>query len=650
MITKLRSVSNSFIMRVFLAVVLLAVALSVGITNFFIIDPAKRPVAHVGDVTIPADQFYMELNKKKEILKEHYGRLITDQEALGLGFAHRTVAELITRELFRQEAHRLGILASDEMVSKYIHSSPLFLDYQGKFDTHKFREYLSMNRLTERKFLEEVRDQLSRGLLVEAVSDSLSSIPRSYLDPLLVHAYTPRDLEIVSISIPSMQKPANASEDELKAFYDKHLDFFKVPETKSFQALVFDSLEVSQTINLSEDDLKSAYNQQDNKQLETRFVRFIAAPTRDVAMKAKAEFDSGARYEDVFTRYMHQPAEQAPPANGFTLKTLVPEISSEVFALPRAKMASEPVQFRGMFIVAYVTEIQKEKTLSFEEQRFGIQKRLVTDLTREKMYDFTQKAEKMLASGTKLAEVADILKKEGVPGVALKFVGPVTQDGKNIDGQLSPEADELDPAVLSIAFDTPLYNYSDPKALPTNDYVIVEVTEQKAPYQRAFEEAKVLVEKFWVFEKQREKAAEKIKLLQDASTSKKSLLEVAKANDLEATVLNKITRAEDHAQSEFSGVIRQLNVLGLHTLGMDLKGETVHIGMAVKEYSPENLDDKAHAFSKGTILPMLKQDIISSIIAGTEAFFPVRNNEDFFKTIFGKEEVNAGQQLQAPDF
>jgi hypothetical protein len=88
-ITFLRQASSSILMRILLAVVMVAVALSLGISNFFIRNAAKHPVAHVGSGYISANDFLMELENKKAQLKQHFGRPITDHEALSLGIVNR---------------------------------------------------------------------------------------------------------------------------------------------------------------------------------------------------------------------------------------------------------------------------------------------------------------------------------------------------------------------------------------------------------------------------------------------------------------------------------------------------------------------------------------------------------------------------------
>jgi peptidyl-prolyl cis-trans isomerase D len=631
---------------------MLSVALSLGITNFFVTDSAKRPIAYVGDGIIPADEFYTELAKKKEILKQHYGRIMTDQEALGLGLVQRIVAELITKELLKNEAGRVGIIASDALLAEKIQNSSLFQGPQGDFQEHRFREFLNMNRLTERRYLDETRHQISRNLLVDTFSNSFSVVSSVFSEPLFNYMNAPRDLEIVTVNVDKMPSPAAPSESALLAFYNKHMEYFKVPETRSFHALVFDSEKVSQTVNLSEEDLKSAYSQQDNKQLEQRSVRFLALKTREIALKAKAELQGGASFEEVFMRYVHQPSEMAPPSETFTIKTLVPELSSEIFSMKKTLEVSDPVQFRDMYLIGYLTDIQPEKIISFEEQRFSILKRMTAELTREKIYDYTQRAEKMLASGTKLTEVADILNKDGLPGIIFKTVNQVTQEGKTVNNQSSSEISGLDSEVLPIVFDTPIYAYSDPKSLPSNDYVIVEVIEQKAPYQRSFAEAKELATKYWIFEQKRLKAVEKIKLLSEVVDKKGSLIEVARIHNLQVDVLSKVSRIENQSQSDFAGVIAQLNQLGLDQMALDVQSDSIRVGRAVKEYAVDAVafKSKEHNFVREYVLPQLKQDILSSLIAGIEAYFPAVQNDDFFHNQFGKEGAENGIQLQSPDF
>ena len=376
-------------MRVFLAVVMVAVALGLGLSNFFIRNAAKHPVAHVGSDYISATDFLQELENKKQSMKQHFGRPITDQEALGLGLVNRTLSELITRELITQETDRLGIVASDEQLSKHMHEDPNFKDTTGKFSAERFAEFLSKSRLSERKYLDDLRKVISRGMLAGVVDGQLRSVPKEFAEPMFRYMKEERDVEVITVeidSIPNVAKPEGA---QLKEFYEKHVEYFKSPETRSFNMVLFSFQEIAQTVNVTPDDLMTLYNQSDNKVTEKRSVRFIPFATREDAMKATEELKGGAPLESVYSRYTGDYPENAPKAQELELKQVRPEVGSEIFSMKKVHDVSEPIFLGGQYLLFILTDIKPEHTLRFDDQKFALLKKYKSDVAREKMYEYT---------------------------------------------------------------------------------------------------------------------------------------------------------------------------------------------------------------------------------------------------------------------
>lgn len=651
MITFLRQASNSILMRIFLAVVMVAVGLSVGVSNFFMRNAAKHPVAQVGPDYVSANDFLQELENKKQSLKQYFGRSITDQEALGLGLVNRTLSELITRELITQESDRLGIVASDEQLSRHMNEDQNFKDSQGKFSTPRFTEFLSKARLSERKYLDDLRKVISRGMLAGVVDGQIRNVPKAFAEPMFRYLNEERDIEVITVevdAIPDLPKPEEAT---LKEFYEKHVQYFQAPETRSFNMLLFSFQEIAQTVTITPEDLLSMYQQSNNKVPEKRSVRFIPFTTREDAMKATEELRGGATFNDVYRRYTGDYPENAPKPQELELAQIRPEVGSEVFSMKKVHDVSEPIFLGGQYLLFILTDIKPEHILSFDEQKFTLLKKYKSDVAREKMYEYTQRAEKMLSSGIKLNEVSETLTKEGVPGIVMVTWNTIAQDGKSIDGKPATGLSSFDPKVLSTAFDTPQYTYSDPQKLKTEDYAIVEVTDIKAAHQRSFAEASVQAEHYWQFEQKRLKAAQYVKTIKDGLEKSQDATQLATMNFGRVNVLHKITRSNPPKDAQFSGILSQTNAAKLHDVILDVATDRVHLARIIATYptSPDSFNVAAPAFTRQVMQPLLGRDLLSSYVAGLEAYFPVSRNEDYFTNYFGKEDLNNATKPQAPD-
>lgn len=652
MIPFLRKASGSILMRVLLAVVVLALALSLGISSFFVRNAAKHPVAHVGSIPIPAEDFMNDLETKKQSLNKYFGRPITDQEALGLGLVNRTLSELITKELMTQETSRIGVVASDEQLSRQMAENPAFKDTSGKFNPQLFADYLSKTHLSERKYLDSLRQALSRGMLAGTMDAQLKRIPKAFAEPMFRYLNEERDIEIITVDANKLPDAPKPDEGTLKQFYNQHVQYFQAPETRSFNMLLLNFQEISQSINVSMEDLKTLYSQNDNKVPEKRSVRLIPFNAREDAIKAKEELTSGAPFEAVYGRYTGDLPENAPKAQEVELKQIIPEVGSEIFSMKKVNDVSEPIFLGSQYLLFVLTDIKPERILSFDEQKFTLLKRYKTEMAREKMYEYTQRAEKMLSSGSKLNEIAESFNKDGITGVVVVTWNKVTQNGKSIDGQSIPGLSSFDPKVLLTAFDTPQYTYSDPQKLQTEDYVIVEVTDVKPAHQRSFEEATLQVEHYWQFEQKRKKAAEYAKAIKDGLENYENASKLAEANFAQIDVLHKVTRANLPKDPEFASAVTQVSTAKPNQVILDVSADKVQLVRVIGTY-PVNLEkfrENSSPFIQNVLQPSLARDLLSSYIAALEAHFPVARNEDYFTNFFGKEDLQNAPTPQAPDF
>lgn len=650
MITFLRRTSNSILMRILLAIVMVAVALSLGISNFFIRNAAKHPVAHVGSGYISANDFLMELENKKAQLKQRFGRQLTDNEALRLGIVNQTLSELITKELLTLEADRLGIVASDEQLSKHLHEENSFRDSSGKFSRQLFSEFLSKSRISERKYLDDLRNVLNRGMLARVIEGQIRHVPKEFAQPMFQYLNEARDVEVISIDIDKLPDLAKPDDSKLKEFYAKYEKYFQAPETRSFNVLMMSFHDIAQTITVSSEDLMTLYNQTDNRVPEKRSVRYIPFETREDAMKATEELRSGAPFESVYSRYTGDLPENAPKAQELELKNIRPEIGSEIFSMKKVHDVSEPIFLGSQYLLFVLTDIKPERVLSFEDQKFNLLKKYKSDLAREKLYGYTQRAEEMLKSGAKLTDVAETFSKDGITGVTVMKWDHITQEGKTIDGIAAPGLNSFDSKVLETAFETPQYTYSDPQKLKTEDFVIVEVTDVKASHQRSFEEAKTQVAHYWQIDQKRQQAAQHIKALKEGLDKSQDASTLAAQHFARLDVLHQVTRANPPKDVQFVGILSRVSAAKKHEVVIDVSADRISLGRVVAIHpSSVDFDQSAPAFSRKIMSPLITQDVLSSYIAGLEAHFPVTRNDDYFANHFGKEELNAPKP-QAPDF
>jgi len=110
--------------------------------------------------SISITEFNRELNRRMEYFKNMGGGKLTEEQLKSFRIRETVFQELVNRKLLIQEAHKEGILASDEEVKDKIQEIPAFLK-EGKFDLLTYKQVLESNNYNASSFEKMMRDDIS---------------------------------------------------------------------------------------------------------------------------------------------------------------------------------------------------------------------------------------------------------------------------------------------------------------------------------------------------------------------------------------------------------------------------------------------------------------------------------------------------------
>src|SRR5947209_12710408 len=106
-------------------------------------------VATVGDQNIRAEDVQRALEPALQRLRQQFGTSIDMQQVKQLGIVDSLLGQLIDRSLLDQEAARLGLEASDDIVRSAIYDNPAFRTPDGQFDRQRYAQALTLLRMSE---------------------------------------------------------------------------------------------------------------------------------------------------------------------------------------------------------------------------------------------------------------------------------------------------------------------------------------------------------------------------------------------------------------------------------------------------------------------------------------------------------------------
>ncbi len=258
MIQALQKFSQSWIAKAFLAVVALSFMVFFGGGSWFQSNNRHAIVAEIGTTAISRQQFAEKVQQRIQQVMAQTGQSINREDLLKIGLPQMVLSHLIQENLLNLEAAQLGLTVSDESLRHHIHTIKAFQNKKGMFDYSLFRQILQANGLSEAIFLQEVRQDLMRAQLVDAIQVG-AYVPDEMASRLFDAQYQSRQASLLLISPQNMPVPPAPSLEVLEAFYKENQAEFKMPELRALTVFTLDPAYLVKQVPVTEAEIQSVY-------------------------------------------------------------------------------------------------------------------------------------------------------------------------------------------------------------------------------------------------------------------------------------------------------------------------------------------------------------------------------------------------------
>jgi peptidyl-prolyl cis-trans isomerase D len=227
-------------------------------------------------------------------LKEQYQQYFGGQISIAqLGGDKRLVENLVRDRVVAQEAARLGLRASDAEVRDAIVKR--FTDEKGQFvGMQRYRETVDARYGGVENFERGIRDSISAEKLRAYVSAGVNVSEQEVLDDYK-RKNTSFDVVYVPVTVDKLASGMTPSDDELRAYFDKHKTDYRINEPqKKIKYVFIDQAKSGEKLQIPDEDLKAEYEKlsPENKQAGVKvqeIVLKVARPDLDATVQGKAQ-------------------------------------------------------------------------------------------------------------------------------------------------------------------------------------------------------------------------------------------------------------------------------------------------------------------------------------------------------------------------
>jgi peptidyl-prolyl cis-trans isomerase D len=498
-----------------------------GIADIFV-GRGSQTLIGVGDTQLTQQDYLRTQQEVLRAMSSQAGRSLSLQEARALGLDSRVLERLVGGAAVDAHAKDLGLGVSHDALLEEVMRDPSFQDVSGNFSPAAFGQALRNIGMSEAGYLAAMRERNLRRQLLGTVG-KVAGGPEVLVVALNRYNGETRTLRYVLIPQEAAGAVPAPTDEELKRFYDNNQAKFTQPEYRKLGILAVTPETVRDQVEISEADLKSAYETGKDQlgKPERRRVQQIPFPDLEAAKAAYEKIQSGTDFIAVATGLGLK--EGDIDLGTVTRVELADAVVAEAaFKLEKDKV-SEPVTGRlGGVVLLRVTSIETGQMPTFEEAKADLEKKILKDRASGAIFALHDKVEDDLASGAKLSEVA------GKHKLAYQVVEQVDRQGKQPDGSTVtlPAQKEM----LNAAFATDTGVENDPIDAKDEGVIWYEVLGVMPQQLTPFDQVKEQVAKDWAAVEARNRVAKYAQDLVTSLNSGKTLEDIAK--DLNAAVLS----------------------------------------------------------------------------------------------------------------
>jgi peptidyl-prolyl cis-trans isomerase D len=363
----------------------------------------QRELLKIGDriITVAeAKNYYQSMRDRYQSL---YGERFTEEMAKKLNLKERAVKDLVNRVLLLQEARRLGLRATDEEMEASIHRNPAF-QKDGVFDQATYTRALQRARLTAKDFEASQKEMLLinkvQGLILSSVMVSDQEVLETYRQ-----GFERINLDMISLN-PADFKDASLTPEEVKEYFSKHKEEFKLPAKVKVRYLSFDPKDYMKQIPVSSKEIEDYYQTNKEKFGQPKRVKarhiLIKAEAQDKEGSAKAkqkaesireEAAKGKDFAQLAKQYSEDPGTKDRGGEiGYISKGMVvPEFEEAAFSMKVGEISSA-IQTPYGFHILKVDEIQEASTQPLGKVKDQVEVLLKNRQARGMAYDLADQA------------------------------------------------------------------------------------------------------------------------------------------------------------------------------------------------------------------------------------------------------------------
>ncbi|CAK01257.1 peptidyl-prolyl cis-trans isomerase [Bartonella tribocorum] len=516
MLDVIRSAANSWIFRIFLAILLLCFILLWGIPQLH--TKSERDLITSGKSIITIDDYRLALADQSARLAQaaHLGRMFTPNEMQQYQIPAFVFNQLQQNVLLDEQARKMKISLSKDTIAHTIGSDKMF-QINGTFNKDLFYNYLQHLRIGESAFLNYYTKQEKRNQLIAALLSDMKA-PNLFYKALALYQEEKRSADYLIIDLKE-QTIADPDHETLQKWFETHQSEFRAPEYRTVSLLSMELNDFVKPKDISTDEAKAYYTQNTSHFVtpEKRTFEELRFPTREEADNAAKKIADGLSFDELVKaeKKTLNDIKKGPLAEN----ELPNHLASEIFELQQGQVSPVINDLQGPVLIR-VTHIEPSSSLPFESVEESIRQTLAKNRATDDIRNNYVAIENARFEGASLKELADQYK------LSLRTI-TLDKTGKTLEGETLTDLPQKD-ALLDAIYQSNEGVDLDPLSFQNGGYLWYKVDKIIPARDKTLEEAELDVLSQWKSEETQRLLDEKAQNALKQFMEGKSLVDLAR--------------------------------------------------------------------------------------------------------------------------
>lgn len=259
MLSTLRNNAAGFFAKLLMALLILSFGVW-GVEDMLKSGVASRSLGSVGKYEISRQTFERAYNREADKARQSLGKNYSPEMLQALGLGRQVLDSLITDELLRIESRNLGLLPGDEAVARAIRANPGFQNDKGEFDKRRFQATLANNNMSEKIYVEDMRQQMATNLLIATLTAQPAQ-NETMLNTLYAANSEQRVADLAILPLSLVKDEADPGDEKLAEFYKTRASAFAAPEYRTLSYISVSAEALTANVKIPETEVRKAYDE-----------------------------------------------------------------------------------------------------------------------------------------------------------------------------------------------------------------------------------------------------------------------------------------------------------------------------------------------------------------------------------------------------